>query len=69
MIHILIEKAKNIKLCEFNDDEPIFLNDFVAKTEYLCTKGIETIRAKSKNIEEAVVELIELLYPGKQFDL
>ena len=23
MIHILIEKAKNIKLCEFKDDEHI----------------------------------------------
>lgn len=43
----------------------MFVDEFVKKTEDLCEKGIESIKAKSKNIEEAVIELIELLYPGK----
>ena len=43
----------------------MFVDEFVKKTEKLCEKGIESIKAKSKNIEEAVIELIELLYPGK----
>lgn len=54
-----------MQLCELNEDEAMFVDEFVKKTEDLCEKGIESIKAKSKNIEEAVVELIELLYPGK----
>lgn len=42
----------------------MFVDEFVKKTEKLCEQGIENIKAKSKNIEEAVIELIELLYPG-----
>jgi dynein heavy chain, axonemal len=50
-------------LCDLNEDEPVLVEDFLHRTEELCnTNGIE-LQSKSKNIEDAAQELIDLLYP------
>lgn len=51
------------KLCQFNGEEPMTIADFLSTTEELCRLGSQALQVKSKNIEEAVDELIGLVYP------
>ncbi len=51
------------QLCELSEEEPMSIFEFVRRTEELCAKGSEALQVRSKNIEEAVEELIELVYP------
>lgn len=58
-----------VQLCEFSEDEPITIFEFVQRTEVLCSRGAEALQNRSKNIEEAVEELIALVYPEHNQDL
>ncbi len=51
------------QLCELSDDEPMSIFDFLRRTEELCAKGSDLLQVRSRNIEEAVEELIELVFP------
>lgn len=62
-IEAVLNDMSNLILCEINDEEPISAEEFLEKTNDLCTHGAILLQAKSHNIEEATEELIELLYP------
>jgi dynein heavy chain, axonemal len=62
-IEAVLNDMSNLVLCEINDEEPISADDFLEKTNDLCTHGALMLQSKSHNIEEATEELIELLYP------
>ena len=62
-IETVLQEMLKTKLCEFDGEEPISIYDFLQTTEELCRKGSESLQVKSLNIEEAVEELIELVYP------
>ena len=65
-IEAVFEEMLKIKLCEFNDEEPMPIGEFLQSTEELCRVGANILQTKSQNIEEAVEELIDLLYPEYQ---
>lgn len=50
-------------LCDISDDEPILVDEFLRRTEELCNTNGAELQSKSKNIEDAAQELIDLLYP------
>jgi hypothetical protein len=52
-----------IKLCEIDGEEPVAIADFLSTTEELCGRGSEALQIRSRNVEEAVEELIALVYP------
>lgn len=51
-------------LCEFNEEEPVSVEEFYKRTEELCAEASVHLQSKSMNVEEAAEELIELLYPN-----
>jgi dynein heavy chain, axonemal len=62
-VDAVLNDMTNITLCELGDDEPVGVEAFVHKTEELCRVGALSLQAKSQHVEEAVEELVELLYP------
>lgn len=62
-IEAVLNDMSNTVLCEISEEEPLAVEEFVHRTEELCEKGALSLQAKSKNVEEAAEELIELLYP------
>ena len=62
-IDAVFNDMTNIPLCVLYEEEPITIEEFLARTEDLCRRGGELLQAKSSNIEDATEELIELLYP------
>ena len=62
-IDAVLHDISNTPLVEINDEEAIFVEDFIQRTESLCEQGGRSIQIKSKNVEEATEELIDLIYP------
>lgn len=62
-IEAVLHDVINTPLVEINDEDAVFVDEFLARAEELCQKGADSIRIKSKNVEEATEELIELIYP------
>ncbi|XP_076818600.1 dynein axonemal heavy chain 5-like isoform X2 [Clavelina lepadiformis] len=57
---VLADMAKT-KLVELPTDQPMTITDFVQATKDLCTTGAITLQTKSKLVEEATNELIDML--------
>jgi dynein heavy chain len=60
-IEAVLAEIANTLLCEINDD-PILIDEFYKHTEELCNRSCINLQIKSKNVEDAVHELIEILY-------
>lgn len=66
-IEAVLNDITDTNLCEFNEDEPVSVEDFFKRTEELCAHASDQLQSKSMNVEEAAEELIELLYPEYKF--
>jgi dynein heavy chain, axonemal len=62
-IEAVFNDMKNTTLCEVNENEPIHIEEFLLKTQELCEDGAAQLALKSKNIEDAAQDLVEVLYP------
>lgn len=62
-IEAVFQEMLKTKLCEFDEEEPSSIYDFLQTTDELCLRGSESLQVRSLNIKEAVEELIELVYP------
>ncbi|XP_032892362.1 dynein heavy chain 5, axonemal-like [Amblyraja radiata] len=51
-----------ISLCEFPEETPWTCEEFLRRTQDICTKGAQTLQCKSMMVEAAVNELIKMLY-------
>ncbi|XP_076449104.1 dynein axonemal heavy chain 5-like [Babylonia areolata] len=49
-------------LCEIPEEEPLSVEEFLANTEKICTKAAWVLNTKSISVEEAVNELITMLW-------
>ena len=62
-IEAVLNEMSATTLCDINDDEPMLVEDFLHHTEELCNLNGNELQSKSKNVEDAAQELIDLLYP------
>lgn len=63
-IEAVLNDITDTHLCEFNEEEPVNVEEFYKRTEELCAEASVHLQSKSMNVEEAAEELIELLYPN-----
>jgi hypothetical protein len=61
-IELVLSEITDTVLCEINHDSPILIDEFFRQTEELCNRNSSSLQTKSKNVEDAVHELIEILY-------
>ncbi|KAL8616403.1 Dynein heavy chain 5, axonemal [Nucella lapillus] len=58
----VLRDMMDMKLCEIPEEEPLSADQFLANTVKLCQKGAWTLNMKSVSVEEAVNELITMLW-------
>lgn len=67
-IEAVLNDISSTHLCEFNEDEPVSVDEFFRRTDELCNEASAQLQSKSMNVEEAAEELIELLYPEYKYE-
>lgn len=65
-IEAVLNDMANAILCDITEDEPIAVEEFLRRTEELCNQHSTELQFKSKNVEDAAQELIDMLYPADQ---
>ncbi|KAM8811434.1 dynein axonemal heavy chain 5 [Eudromia elegans] len=61
-IDAVLQEMSCVPLCELPEDAPLNCEEFLQKTQELCRKGSQTLHLKSSLVEEAVNELINMLF-------
>ncbi|CAF0723345.1 unnamed protein product [Didymodactylos carnosus] len=60
-IDAVLDKIASMSLCELPEDEPILPEQFLKNTQELCGRCAQLMQTSSRNVEEAVLEVIDLL--------
>ncbi|CAF0729412.1 unnamed protein product, partial [Didymodactylos carnosus] len=59
-IDAVLDEIASMSLCELPEDEPISPEKFLENTQELCARCSQLMQIKSRNIEDAVLEVIDL---------
>ncbi|CAF0880138.1 unnamed protein product [Rotaria sordida] len=60
-IDAVLDEIATMSLCDLPEDEPITPDQFLQHTQNLCNLASKQIQLKSHNVEDAVLEVIDLL--------
>ncbi|CAF1008159.1 unnamed protein product [Rotaria sordida] len=60
-INAVFDEITGIPLCDLPEDEPITPGEFLQHTQELCNYASKQIQIKSHHVEDAVLEVIDLL--------
>ncbi|CAF4362810.1 unnamed protein product, partial [Rotaria sordida] len=60
-INAVFDEITRIPLCDLPEDEPITPGEFLQHTQELCNYASKQIQIKSHHVEDAVLEVIDLL--------
>ena len=67
-IDSVFAEMTQVPLVELPEDEPWTVDEFFERTRKLCQKGAHILQTKSINVEDAAIELINMLMEDSQHD-
>jgi dynein heavy chain len=62
-IEAVLHDISTTNLIDLNEEEAVTVEEFLERTEGMCSAGTASIQVKSTNVEEATEELLQLIYP------